>query len=114
MQGPGKKTAWRPWAIFPDSLLLHLPTYLPANQNAAFAAAFEHVTAGRQSSHWSQPSAMGDAAGRPKYVYGVPPKPSAWPPVADGQEFVVSCPDIGLSAVMKVSAGRIECWWRRF
>ena len=57
---------------------------------------------------------MGDAAGRPKYVYGVPPKPSAWPPVADGQEFVVSCPDIGLSAVMKVSAGRIECWWRRF
>ena len=57
---------------------------------------------------------MGDAAGYPKYVYGALPKPSAWPPVADGQEFVVSCPDIGLSAVMKVSAGRIECWWRPF
>ena len=52
---------------------------------------------------------MGDAAGYPKYVYGALPKPSAWPPVADGQEFVVDCPDIGLSAVMKVSAGRIEC-----
>ena len=38
-----------PWAIFPDSLLLHLPTYLPANQNAAFAAAFEHVTALRST-----------------------------------------------------------------
>ena len=52
---------------------------------------------------------MGDAAGYPKYVYGALPKPSAWPPVADGQKFVVDCPDIGLKAVMKVGASRIEC-----